>query len=112
MNGTTCENTFKSLADWTVRKIFNCRKCKIELGFFEHSNMEKKGKLVWIDLLKCEDSYYDQLNELQLSRMENVKESEKYQKVQKEITNIQNKIALDKIKVKIKAKIQNKGTLI
>tara|TARA_B100000959_G_C14565124_1_gene453405 strand:- start:58 stop:450 length:393 start_codon:yes stop_codon:yes gene_type:complete len=112
VNGVTYENPFKSLTDWTVRKIFNCRKCKIELGLLENSDVEKNEKLIWIDLFKCEDLYYDRLNELQFTRMESAKESEKYYKTQKEITNIQNKIALDQIKVKIKAKIQKKRTLI
>ena len=112
VNGVTYENAFKSLADWTVKKIFNCRKCKIELGLLEHSDMEKKEKLIWIDLFRCQDSYYDRLKELQLNETKSLKQSEKYYKLQKEIKDIQNKIALDQIKVKIKAKIQKKGTLI
>jgi transposase-like protein len=112
VNGVTYENAFKSLADWTVKKKFNCRKCKIELGLFEHSDIEKKEKLVWIDLFKCEDYYFDRLKELQIDETKNTKQSEKYYKVQREITNIRNKIALDQIKVKIKAKIQKKGMLI
>ncbi|MAH53565.1 MAG: hypothetical protein QGF80_05390 [Pelagibacteraceae bacterium] len=112
VNGVTYENAFKSLADWTIKKIFNCRKCKIELGLFEHSDIEKKEKLVWIDLFKCEDYYYDQLKELQIDETKNTKQSKKYHKVQSEITNIRNKIALDQIKVKIKAKIKKKGMLI
>jgi hypothetical protein len=112
VNGVTYENAFKSLTDWTVKKIFNCRKCKIELGFFEHSDIEKKEKLVWIDLFKCEDYYYDRLKELQIDETKNTKQSGKYYKAQREITNIRNKIALDQIKVKIKAKIQKKGMLI
>ena len=112
VNGVTYENAFKSLTNWTVKKIFNCRKCKIELGFFEHSDIEKKEKLVWIDLFKCEDYYHDRLKELQIDETKNTKQSEKCYKAQREITNIRNKIALDQIKVKIKAKIQKKGMLI
>ena len=46
INGIVYENVFKSVADWTLKKILKCRKCKIELGFFEHSDIEKKEKLV------------------------------------------------------------------
>ena len=112
INGIVYENVFKSFADWTLKKILNCRKCKIELGLFSHNNIEKKEKLVWIDLFKCEDYYHDRLKELQIDETKNTKQSEKYYKAQREITNIRNKIALDQIKVKIKAKIQKKGMLI
>ncbi len=112
VNGVIYENEFKSLAEWTLRRKLNCRKCKIELGLFEHNDKEKKEKLVWIDLFRCEDFYYDRLNELQLSVTKCTKQNEKYHEKQKEIMNIQSKITLDQIKVKVKAKIQKKGMLI
>ncbi len=106
INGIVHENVFKSFADWTLKKILNCRKCKIELGLFSHNNIEKKGKLVWIDLLKCEENYYDHLSRLQIDKAKSKKQDNRYYKTQKEINDIQNKIRLDQIKVKIKVKIQ------
>jgi hypothetical protein len=76
------------------------------LGLFTHSNIEKKEKLVWIDMLKCEENYYAHLIQLQRYKVERKKQDKKYYEMQKEINDIQNKIRLDQIKVKIKAKIQ------
>ncbi len=112
INGIVYENVFKSFADWTLKKILNCRKCKIELGLFSHNSIEKKDKLVWIDLLKCEESYYDYLCQLQIEKAKCNKENVKYYETQKEINDIQNKIKLNQIKVKIKAKIEERGMLI
>jgi|TARA_B100001964_G_scaffold220869_1_gene264434 hypothetical protein len=112
MNGITYENVFKSFADWTLKKIFNCRKCKIEVALFAHNKIEKEEKLVWIDLLKCEENYHDYLSWLQISKASCKKQNEKYYQMQKEINNIQNKIRLDQIKVKIKTKMQIRGMLI
>ncbi len=112
MNGITYENVFKSFADWTLKKILNCRKCKIKLGLFSHNNIEKKEKLVWIDLLKCEESYYDYLCQLQIDKVKCNKQNVKYYETQKEINDIQNKIRLNQIKVKIKVKIEERRMLI
>ncbi len=76
------------------------RKCKIKLGLFTLVN-EKKEKLVWIDLLKCEESYYDHLSQLQIYKGKCIKQNEKYYKTQKEINDIKNKIRFDQIKAKI-----------
>ena len=61
LNGIAHENEFKSLHGWILKKIFNCRKCKIEMGLFIHPENKNEEKLVWIEHLKCEDLYYDQL---------------------------------------------------
>ena len=112
INGINYENVFKTLADWKLKKVFNCRKCNIEVGLFLHNNIKKKERLVWIDLLKCEESYYDHLSQLQIYKGKCIKQNEKYYKTQKEINDIKNKIRFDQIKVKIKAKIQRRGVLI
>ena len=108
INGVTCENLFKSLANWTLKRIFNCRKCKVELGLFTQNSIEKKEKLLWIDLLKCEECYYDRLVQLQMYKARCDKQNEKYYETQKEINDIQNKIRLNQIKIKIKAKIERR----
>ena len=82
------------------------------MGLFVHNSIENKEKLVWIDLLKCEESYYDRLSQLQIYKVKCKKQSKKYYKTQKEINDIQNKIRFDQIKVKIKAKIEKRGILI
>jgi predicted patatin/cPLA2 family phospholipase len=78
------------------------------VGLFVHNSIENKEKLVWIDLLKCEESYYDRLSQLQIYKAKCMKQNSEYHKTQKEINDIQNKIRLDQIKVKIKVKIQKK----
>jgi hypothetical protein len=112
INGIIYENVFKSLAEWTLKKIFYCRKCKIVVGFFIQNNIKRKEKLVWIDLLKCEENYYDHLSQLQEYKVKYKKQNERYYKIQKEISDIQNKIRLDQIKVIIKSKIQKRVMLI
>ena len=83
------------------------------LGLFV-KNSSKEEKLIWIDFVKCEDAYSTKLNELRKIK-DKYKEKERkkeYLKVIKEIESIQNQIRIDKIKLKIKAKIQNKRMLI
>ena len=77
INGIAYENKFKIFVGWTLKKKFNCRKCKVEVGLFTHNNI-KKEKLVWIDLLKCEENYYDQLNQLQVYKAKYKEQNGKY----------------------------------
>ena len=59
----TYVNEFKSLPHWILEKKFKCRKCKEEIGLF--LNVEENfDKLIWLNSLKCEENYYDQLNSL------------------------------------------------
>ena len=111
VNGTSSENNFKSLSDWILKKKFNCRKCKIELGFFLHNEV-KKDKIVWIDFLKCEDDHHNLLKNLQKDKLRLKKNTKKYYKTLEEIRNIQNEINLSRVKLKIKYKIQHKGMLV
>ena len=112
INGVAYGNMFKSFADWTLKKIFSCRKCKVELGLFVDDGMDKKEKLVWIDLLRCEETYYDRLTQLKIDESRYEERNEKYYETQKEINDIQNKIRLDQIKIKIRTKIQKREMLI
>ena len=105
INGIVYANFFESLEDWKLKKLFNCRKCKIELGLFT-DNYGKK-KLVWIDYFKCEDNFYNTLIKLQNSKLKYRKNNKKYNETLKKIEDVQNKIRLDQVKVKIKYKIQN-----
>jgi len=111
LNGVSYENEFNSMTDWDLKRKFNCRKCKIELGLFVH-NISREEKMVWIDMLKCEDPYHKYLKILQTSKEKFKNRSQKYYETLDEINGIQNKIKLDKIKVKIKNKIINKGMFI
>jgi hypothetical protein len=111
VNGSTCKNNFLSLSEWILKKVFNCRKCKVELGFFLN-NSNKKKKLVWIDHFKCEDKYFNQLTKLQTAKEKYKKQNKIFFKTTKEIEDIQNKIRLDQVKVIVKCKIQNRGLLI
>jgi len=112
-NGVTYENNFKSLVDWTLKKIIVCRKCRIEFGLFIN-NKETTEKIIWMDLIKCEDDYLDILNKLHKNK-KNYKEKNKipkYIKTIKKIEDVLNQIRLDQAKIKIKIRIQNKNMLI
>ena len=111
VNGITYENNFKSLSNWTLKKLVNCRKCKIEFGLFINNEGQEVEKVVWMELLGCEDACEDQLIKLE-KRKNKYKEENKnkdYKNIINEIQAIQNKIRLDKIKVKIKVKMQNQN---
>ena len=113
VNGVNYDNNFKSLADWTLKKKINCRKCKIQLGLFVN-NLNKEEKLVWIECLNCEEPYLAKLSKLEKYKFKyhETNKKKEYLKVIKEIETIQNQIRLDQVKIKIKIKIQNKRLLI
>ena len=111
VNGITYENHFHGLQDWTFKKKFNCKKCNTELGLFTH-NLKKIDKLIWIDYFKCEDIFFEELRKLQIKKEKFKKNEKKYHNTLDEIRSIQNKIQLDRVKLKIKYKIQSKGMLI
>mgnify|MGYP006135774701 CR=1 FL=1 len=111
INGITYENNFKSLSDWTLKKLINCRKCKIKFGLFINDENKEVEKVVWMEILECEDICLNQLVKLQNNK-EKYKEKNKikeYQKKLLQIQTVQNKVRLDKIKVKIKVKMQNQN---
>ena len=113
INGISYDNEFQTLKNWTLKSKILCRKCKIELGLFI-DNHEKKEKLVWMDFVRCEETYLKKLDKLQKSKdkyREKNKEKE-FMKVIKEIQDIQNQIRLDQIKLKVKSKIQSRGLSI
>ena len=111
INGITYENEFHSLSKWKLRKKINCRKCKIELGLFLH-NKNQDEKIVWMDILRCEDNYHNYLELLQIRKDKSKKNQKKYFEIIKEINEIQNKIRFDQNKIKIKVKIENRGMFI
>jgi len=109
VNGTSYKNNFKSLLDWTLKKKINCQKCKVAFGLFIDNKNNKIEKVIWMELLECEDVCLDALNKLQISKVkykEKNKERE-YKNTLQQIQDIQNKIRLDQSKVKIKVKMQN-----
>ena len=109
INGIVYENEFQTLKNWTLKNKTNCRKCKIELGLFI-SNDDKKAKFIWLDFIRCEESYLKKLNKLQKTKdkYEENNEEKEFKKTVKQIQSIQNQIRLQQIKLKIKAKIENR----
>ena len=112
LDAVTYNNEFQGLLNgWKIKKKFNCRGCKEELGLFVHGANLKK-KVIWLSMLKCEEGYYDKLDVLEKRRTKLAKiANKKYYETLKEIKDIENQIRLDKIKLKIKFKIQNKELL-
>lgn len=116
VEGISIENKFKNLKNWKFKKQFCCRKCKEELGLFirNGANRKKEEKLVWLNNLNVEEHYYKTLDLLKkkkssLSKVKN-KEEEYFHTV-KNIEDIEERIRLEKVKLKIKFKIQNKSIL-
>ena len=56
INGISYNNDFKSLTNWTLKKNFNCRKCKVNLGLFINNLNTKEEQLIWIDYFRCKDN--------------------------------------------------------
>ncbi len=112
INGVSYENEFSSLSEWTLKTKINCRKCGVELGFFLHNSMNVQ-KLIWLDILECEDNQSNELKKLEKNRKKCREKNmlTQYKKVTSQIQDIQNKIRLDQAKVKIKVKIQNRALL-
>ena len=83
------------------------------MGLFVNNESEEE-KIIWIDIVKCEEAYTKKLDKLQKSKdkyREKNKEKE-LMKTVKEIQDIQNQIRLNQVKLKVKAKIQNRGLSI
>ena len=108
INGITYDNNFKSMGDWILKKKIKCKKCNEELALFVNAKNNKDEKLVWINHLKCEDVYFKQLNDLQISKDKLLINSKHYSAAHKRINDIQNDIRLAQVKLKIKIKIQNR----
>jgi len=111
INGVTYDNQFKSIEDLTLKKIFNCRKCKQQLGLFINQS-ERKEKLIWLEHYKYYDDYFNDLSRLEIEKYKSKKNSKKYFVILKEITKVKNSIFYNQTKANIKLKIQNRGMLI
>ena len=103
INGITYKNNFKSLSDWTLKKLIDCRKCKIEFGLFINNENKEVEKVVWMELFQCEDVYLDELIKLQSDKVKYRQRSrnKEYKETLLEIQNILNKVRLDKVKVEM-----------
>ena len=78
VNGKSYENNFKILQDWTLKKLFNCRKCKSQLGLFIKNSKEYIQKLIWLDYLNCEEVYFKELNNLEKIKRNYKKNTKKH----------------------------------
>ncbi len=106
------ENPYKSFEGWIIKKKFSCRGCKEQIIYFTKDSNKIK-KLLWVDDLKCDEIYYDKLNKLQKRKNKLSKNlNSKYYEIVDQIQEIQNQIRTDKIKLKIKLKIQKRTPLL
>ena len=116
VNGVTHNNNYKSLQNYTIKKIFTCRKCKEQLGLFSkriNSGNKKIIKVLWLESVACDDKYYDSLKKLEELKNKFIKiKNNKYYEALHEISEINKRIEQEKIKLRIKLKIQKKGMLI
>ena len=83
----------------------------MELGLFFHNEMKVK-KLIWLNILECEENQVKELNRLEKSRTKYREKNmnKEYKKIVNQIHDVQNKIRLDQAKIKIKVKMQNIGS--
>jgi len=109
INGVNYENKFSSLSEWTLKKKINCRKCGVGLGFFLHNSMHVQ-KLIWLDILECEEKQLNELSKLEKNRIKYREKNmnNEFRKATNQIQTIQNKIRLDQAKIRIKIKLQNR----
>lgn len=128
VNGITHKHGFKSLENYELKKKFICRKCKEEIGLFQKiSNHDRrKDALIWLNDFKCKENYYDKLKQLNQKKVKlrknlHIKKTQmqlkengenKYTETVSEINGIQNKIRSDRIKLRIRMKIQKKAITI
>ena len=109
-NKVDYDNHFKNLKNWKLKKRFNCRKCKEELGLFINNAEKNEEKLLWLNNLNIEEHYYSKLDLLEKRKVRLAKtRNTTYFETLKDIQDIENQIRDDKVKLKIKLKIQKKG---
>tara|TARA_B100000029_G_C17202060_1_gene824762 strand:- start:140 stop:559 length:420 start_codon:yes stop_codon:yes gene_type:complete len=114
LNKVAQDHNFKSLENYILRKKFKCKKCGEEIGLFLSDSNEEK--VLWLNLFLCEENYHSELTKLKQKRAKlnttKVKSfnniSEKFHLIEKEINEIEKKIQSEKIRLKIKLKIQKR----
>jgi len=113
VSAVIAERHFSNLKNWTLKQKFICRKCKEELGLFFNNSQKSEEKIVWLNNLNIEEHYLNKLNALEKIRSKLFKiKNKEYFDVLKDIKDVENKMHLDKIKLKVKFKIQRRGRLI
>jgi len=114
LNGLVFENKFKSLKDFTIKKQINCGRCNAQFSIMVH-NEHKETKIIWDEYYKIYDDHINELEDLQVQKVKlesEVEEREKfihkqnaYEKLLKEINNVQNSIRQKQAKLRIKARL-------
>tara|TARA_B110000971_G_scaffold29474_1_gene26513 strand:- start:8 stop:454 length:447 start_codon:yes stop_codon:yes gene_type:complete len=62
-NGIAYENSFASLQNYTIKKIFNCTGCGQNIALFLNTETGSE-KLLWTEYLRAMDVFYLKNNEL------------------------------------------------
>jgi len=114
LNGLVLENKFKSLKDFTIKKQINCGRCNAQFSIMVHDE-HKEIKIIWDEYYKIYDDHILELEDLQAQKVKleiEVEEREKfihkqnaYEKLLKEINNVQNSIRQKQAKLRIKARL-------
>ena len=116
VNGVTYNNSYKSLEGYILKKIFNCRKCKEQIGLFSKdvdNRYKKVTKVFWLEDIQCDDQYHEILKKLDEIKFKNIKaKNKKYYEALKGINETHEQLREAKVKLRIKLKIQKKGMLI
>ena len=116
VNGVTYNNRYKSLEGYILKKIFNCRKCKEQIGLFSKDadkKYKKVTKVFWLEDIQCDDQYHEILKKLDEIKFKNIKaKNKKYYEALKGINETHEQLREAKVKLRIKLKIQKKGMLI
>ena len=62
-NGIAYKNTFESLQNYTIKKIFDCKRCGQNIALFINTETGSE-KLLWTEYLRAMDVFYLELNQL------------------------------------------------
>jgi len=109
INKVIADTHFTNLKNWTLIKKFFCRKCKEELGLFSNNSQKSKEKIIWLNNLNIEEHYYKKLSPLEKIKNKLFKiKNKEYFDTLKYIQDLEKQMHLDKIKLKVKYKIERR----
>ena len=107
-NGTTYENNFKNIQDYTVKKRFNCDNCGQDIALFIH-NKTGIQKLLWMEYLENMDLLFFELEDLRIKKKDLLNKkadgSGAIKNISKEIEKIKIQISQKQSKLRIKVRL-------
>ena len=110
LNGLSFENPYKTLKEFTIKKRLKCGKCHNNLAMLIN-NKTSETKIIWEEYYKIYDDAHQKQKGLQqekdqVMKIEDEKEKQnQLEQVLKKIRKIQNEVATNQSKLRIKARV-------